>query len=92
MRAGGFYLRPEGRSGPARERERCWCGIRVTGCTPGQGYTGVRVPRPARNNHHQYPIGGDMDYIHWMDLLIGLGAAGAFVLILAMTDRIGGRK
>lgn len=33
-----------------------------------------------------------MDYIHWMDLLIGLGATGAFVLILAMTDRIGGRK
>ena len=44
------------------------------------------------NNHQQHPIGGDMDYIHWIDLLIGLGAAGAFVLVLAMTDRIGGRK
>lgn len=33
-----------------------------------------------------------MDIIHWIDLLIGLGAAGAFVLVLAMTDRIGGRK
>ena len=49
-------------------------------------------PSPGTQQPPQHPIGGDMDYIHWMDLLIGLGAAGAFVLILAMTDRIGGRK
>lgn len=33
-----------------------------------------------------------MDIFHWIDLLIGLGAAGAFVLIMALTDLIGGRK
>lgn len=33
-----------------------------------------------------------MNYIHWMDLLIGLGTVSAFVLVLALTDRIGGRK
>lgn len=33
-----------------------------------------------------------MDYIHWIDLAIGLGCFALFVGALALTDRIGGRK
>lgn len=33
-----------------------------------------------------------MDYIHWMDLAIGLGGIALFVGVLALTDLIGGRK
>lgn len=33
-----------------------------------------------------------MSYIHWLDLSIGLGTAWAFVLIMMLTDLIGGRK
>lgn len=33
-----------------------------------------------------------MDIIHWLDLAIGLGGTALFVGVLALTDRIGGRK
>ena len=33
-----------------------------------------------------------MDIIHWLDLAIGLGCAAQFIGVLALTDRIGGRK
>ena len=33
-----------------------------------------------------------MDYIHWMDLLIFLTCTGALYGVLALADRIWGRK
>ena len=33
-----------------------------------------------------------MEIFHWIDLTIGLGTAGAFVLVMMLTDLIGGRK
>lgn len=33
-----------------------------------------------------------MTYIHWMDLLIFITCTGALYGVLALADRIGGRK
>ena len=33
-----------------------------------------------------------MTYIHWIDLIIMLGAFAALFGVLALADRIGGRK
>ena len=33
-----------------------------------------------------------MSYIHWIDLIIMLGASAALFGVLALTDLIGGRK